>query len=143
MRYWVVNAQCGGWCSRPCPTRTAGSPTRRVEGSPELSNYESPGFTDRTPAGVVNESTGFAGSPGIGTNPENLTALARVVVTTPGASSVPDQPMATVDAGDASIPSQVAEYVAGYHDPLVGSGPIGDTGITHGRPGDAFGGASA
>jgi hypothetical protein len=80
-------------------------------------------------------STGMGGSPGVGDSPENLAPLATVVVTTPGASSVPSQPTAQVDAGDASVPSQVAGLMMGGEDVLTGPGPNVSTGIGGGHVG--------
>jgi|SRR6516162_2875462 hypothetical protein len=80
-------------------------------------------------------NSGMGGSGGIGTARMNLSELANVVVTTPGASSMPPQPMATVDAGDASIPAQIAALVPGADAALVGPGPNASTGIDHPKMG--------
>lgn len=100
-----------------------------------MGSYDSPGYADKTPAGRVDESTGLgAGSEGIGTDPVNLESLGRVIVTVPGSSSVPDQPMATVDTGDSSVPSQVQQFVAGHQDLLTGDGAyLGKTGLGTGH----------
>lgn len=50
------------------------------------------------------------GSSGIGFNPENLSSLGTVPVSNIYDHNGPDTPMVTVDAGDASVPSQVALF---------------------------------
>lgn len=100
-------------------------------------NSETPVPYIVSPAIAYPTTTGMGGSPGIGRNPVNLARIgAPVVVTTAGASSVPDQPMAAVDLGDSSVPSQVQQFVAGHVDALTGDGAyIGQTGIGHGHTG--------
>jgi len=80
-------------------------------------------------------NSGMGGSGGIEDAPG--------VVTTTFASSdrfiravpMPPQPMATVDAGDASIPAQIAALVPGADAALVGPGPNASTGIDHPKMG--------
>jgi hypothetical protein len=82
-------------------------------------------------------STGFAGSPydtpgvGAGRQPPEGPPLGQAVVTVPGASSIPAQPVATVGAFDSNVPAQSALYAE--HELISGVTQIGTTGAGKGH----------
>lgn len=101
-----------------------------------MSNYDSPAYMDKTPAGVVNESTGLSGSdpgpyPPTDSIPDSLssgTSMTSAVVT-PASSSLVNADRVDVGPLDTLAGTQAKVYGASP-DPLTGLGAeLGQTGI--------------
>jgi hypothetical protein len=106
--------------SNPDPSLVSGQDPGSVFGIPLSYSTGFPGSEAFTPAGV-----------GAGMSAPEGGLLGQAIVTVPGSSSIPAQPVASVGAGDANLQSQSDLY--GGRELLSGVTHIGETGIGHGK----------
>jgi hypothetical protein len=110
----------GAGASNPDPSLVSGQDPESMYGIPLSYSTGFPGSEAFTPAGV-----------GAGMSAPEGAVLGSAIVTTPGASSIPAQPVASIGAGDANLQSQSDLYTG--RELLSGVSMIGETGIGHGH----------
>jgi hypothetical protein len=105
-----------------------------------IASYDSPGFVDRTPAGVVTESTGAPGSPSAAypatdSIPDSLSGgtIDNNAVVVPSGASLVNADRVTVGPADTLVGAEASAY-GPSPDPLTGIGAdLGQTGAGMGH----------